>query len=131
MRFLPRSLLRQTKRPDTGATAVRPRELVTLHVHCDQGAETHIRALCVLALSRPGARVEAVRVDPSDAFTTHLQLMVTLDSTATGLLDRLVDMLSGMPPVRDLHWHRAPDRHDDPRALASALERGAFGACAH
>ncbi|MFB7636278.1 hypothetical protein ACFC0M_35805 [Streptomyces sp. NPDC056149] len=129
MRFLPRTLLKQTKRPGTEATAVRPHELVTLHVHCDQGAETQVRALCVLALSRPGARVEAVRVDPSDVFTTHLQMLVTLDGTETGLLDRLVDMLSGMPPVRDLHWHR--DRHDDPRSLTSAMERGLSGACAH
>ncbi|MGD3107738.1 hypothetical protein [Streptomyces sp. YGL11-2] len=127
MKFLPRSRRKQTRHPDTETTASRSRELVTFHVHCDRGAETKVRALCVLALSRPGARIEAMHTGPYDAFTTNVQMMVTLDGPETGLLDRLVDMLAGVPSVRDLHWHR----HDEPRALAYAAEGGLPGACAH
>ncbi|GAA2693821.1 hypothetical protein [Streptomyces lunalinharesii] len=126
MRFLFRSSIRQNNRPGTETPVARSRELVTLHVHCDRGAENKVRALCVLAMGRPGARVEAVRVDPSDAFTAHLRLTVTLDGTATSLLDRLLDMLSGMPSVRDLHWHR----HDVPGNLAVTTDRGCPGTCA-
>ncbi|MER6046605.1 hypothetical protein ABT168_03885 [Streptomyces sp. NPDC001793] len=127
MRLLPRSRRKQASRPGTEATPSRPRELITFHVHCDREAENKVRALCVLALSRPGARVEAMHTGPYDAFTTNVQMLVTLDGPQTGLLDRLVDMLSGVPSVRDLHWHR----HDEPAALAYATQRRLSGACAH
>ncbi|MFI1198743.1 hypothetical protein ACH4VR_04600 [Streptomyces sp. NPDC020883] len=127
MRFLPRSLRKQTRHPGSGTTTSRSRALVTLHVRCDRHAENKVRALCVLALSQPGARLEALRSAPYDSVTAHLHLTATLDVTETGLLDRLVDMLSRVPSVRDLHWQR----DDGADGRASVPGRGSAGATAH
>ncbi|WP_344579987.1 hypothetical protein [Streptomyces lunalinharesii] len=96
----------------------RRRALVTLHVRCDVRTEAKVRALCVLALSHPGSRLEGLRCVPYGAVTVHLHLTASLDATEAGLLDRLVDRLARVPSVRDLHWHRY-DGAGDPAPSAA------------
>ncbi|WP_044376383.1 hypothetical protein [Streptomyces noursei] len=130
MRFLPLSRRKQAGSPSAETLASRTRELITLHVRCSQHAEAKVRALCVLTLSQPGARLEALHAGPHDSATSHLRVTVALEGTETGLLDRLVDLLSSVPSVRDLYWHRQGEAgvSGTPELAAS---RRLSGVCGH
>ncbi|QHC26416.1 hypothetical protein [Streptomyces sp. GS7] len=121
MRFLPRTHAKKSGPPATPVSA-----LATIHIHCDHQAAAKVRALCVLALSRPGAHLQALHASRLGA-TVYLRATVTLDGPETGPLDHLVNQLSRVPYVRDLHWHRchtpAPGTH------AHAQERSTADAC--
>ncbi|MEV5283446.1 hypothetical protein ACFYMW_37290 [Streptomyces sp. NPDC006692] len=104
MRFLPRVSVRKTGQPAGPASS-----RAILHVHCDQHAQIKVRALCVLALTTPSARLLSLHADQHDAATAHLRLEIALDDPGTVPLDRLVDQLSREPGVRDLHWHQHPE----------------------
>ncbi|WP_438295988.1 hypothetical protein [Streptomyces sp. HUAS TT7] len=106
MRFLPRVRVRRAGPPAASAAS-----LATVHIHCGRRAETKVRALCVLALTKPSAHLLGLHVNRHDAATACLRLAVALDGPGTMLLDQLVDQLSREPSVRDLHWHqhREPD----------------------
>ncbi|MFD9822360.1 hypothetical protein [Streptomyces violascens] len=101
MRFLPRVWVRRA-----GPPAVAASSLATVHIHCDQRAEIKVRALCVLALTKPSAHLLGLHITRHDAATAHLQLSAALDDPGTVLLDQLVDQLSREPSVRDLHWNQ-------------------------
>ncbi|WP_406503042.1 hypothetical protein [Streptomyces sp. NBC_00212] len=124
MRFLPRTYLRRPRQPAAPLSS-----FATVHVHCGQRAETKVRALCVLALSRPGAHLEALHVDRPDEATVHLRVTAALHSPQTTVLDHLVDQLSREPHVRDLHWHQhhtpGTRAHEPGRRLSRACCPGA------
>jgi hypothetical protein len=101
VRFLPRMRVRKAKPPAASASS-----LATVHIQCDQSAETKVRALCVLALTKPSAHLLGLTISRHDAATAHLRLTVALDDPGVVPLDQLVDQLSREPSVRDLHWHQ-------------------------
>ncbi|MFF2809684.1 hypothetical protein ACFVT2_21430 [Streptomyces sp. NPDC058000] len=121
MRFLPRPHAKKSGPPTTPAPA-----LATIHIHCDHPAATKVRALCVLALTQPGAHLQALHASRHGA-TVYLRATVALDGPDTGPLDHLVDQLSRVPYVRDLHWHQC--RTPAPGTHAHQRGRGAADAC--
>ncbi|OIJ86761.1 hypothetical protein [Streptomyces monashensis] len=121
MRFLPR-----THAKNSGPSTTPVSTLATIHIHCDHQVSAKVRALCVLALSRPGARLQALHAS-RHGVTAYLRVTLTLDGPDTGPLDHLVDQLSRVPHVRDLHWHRCDT--PAPGTPAHEQERSAAGAC--
>ncbi|MHA7960348.1 hypothetical protein ACX9I7_21585 [Streptomyces sp. L500] len=107
MRLLPRSPSRRPLPPRPAPTTA------TLHARCDRRVENKVRALCVIGLSGPGARLSSLHiVDPDDAADVVVTVRLTFAEGGPALvaLERLVGQLSREPGVRDLHW-----RLDTPR----------------
>ncbi|MEU3355065.1 hypothetical protein [Streptomyces sp. NPDC037389] len=101
MRLLPRSPSRRPLPPRPATTTG------TLHARCDRRVENKVRALCVLGLSGPGARLSSLHiVDPDDTADVVVTVRLTFAEGAPALvaLERLVEQLSREPGVRDLHW---------------------------
>ncbi|MCC3775301.1 hypothetical protein [Streptomyces sp. UNOB3_S3] len=101
MRMLPRSHSRRPLPPRPAAITG------TLHARCDRRVENKVRALCVIGLTGPGARLSSLHiVDPDDAVDVVVAVRLTFaaDGPALVALERLVEQLSREPGVRDLHW---------------------------
>ncbi|UKY47748.1 MgtC/SapB family protein [Streptomyces inhibens] len=77
----------------------------TVHVLCDRGDETHIRALLLQSLASGGLTPTGLRVRREDADTTGLQTVVAVTGNPAHALEQLIARMSLEPGIRDLHWH--------------------------
>ncbi|UQA90811.1 MgtC/SapB family protein [Streptomyces halobius] len=77
----------------------------TVHVLCDRGDETHIRALLLQSLAAGGLTPTGLRVRREDEGTTGLQTVVAVTDDPARALEQSIARLSLEPGIRDLHWH--------------------------
>ncbi|MFB7509074.1 MgtC/SapB family protein [Streptomyces broussonetiae] len=77
----------------------------TVHLICERGDETHVRALLSQALASDGLAPTALRVRRDDEGTTSLRAAVALNGDPARALEQLIARLSLEPGVHDLHWH--------------------------
>ncbi|MFJ8637005.1 MgtC/SapB family protein [Streptomyces sp. NPDC093568] len=77
----------------------------TVHLVCDRGDETHVRALLSQALTGDGLAPTGLRVRRDGDETTSLRAAVALSGDPARSLEQLIARLSLEPGVRDLHWH--------------------------
>jgi putative Mg2+ transporter-C (MgtC) family protein len=92
----------------------------TVHLLCDRGDETHVRALLSQALSNDGLAPTGLRVRRDGDRTSGLQTAITLHGDPTRSLEQLIASLSLEPGVRDLHWHLDDTSHAAEREAAAA-----------
>ncbi|MFI1769077.1 MgtC/SapB family protein [Streptomyces sp. NPDC020800] len=91
----------------------------TVHLVCERGEETHVRALLSQALVGDGLAPTGLRVRRDDEGSTSLRAAVSLNGDPARALEQLVARLSLEPGVRDLHWH-LDDTALDPQREAVA-----------
>ncbi|MFE2064392.1 MgtC/SapB family protein [Streptomyces sp. NPDC059467] len=77
----------------------------TVHLVCDRGDETHVRALLLQGLVGDGLAPTGLRVRRDADETTNLRAEVSLTGDPARSLEQLIARLSLEPGVRDLHWH--------------------------
>ncbi|KUM99569.1 hypothetical protein AQI95_38230 [Streptomyces yokosukanensis] len=77
----------------------------TVHLICERGDETHVRALLSQALATDGLAPTGFRVRRDDEGSTSLRAAVSLNGDPARALEQLIARLSLEPGVRDLHWH--------------------------
>ncbi|MEU9993294.1 MgtC/SapB family protein [Streptomyces sp. NPDC048045] len=91
----------------------------TVHLVCERGEETHVRALLSQALVGDGLAPTGPRVRRDDEGSTSLRAAVSLNGDPARALEQLVARLSLEPGVRDLHRH-LDDTALDPQREAVA-----------
>ncbi|MEV5878271.1 MgtC/SapB family protein [Streptomyces sp. NPDC052101] len=77
----------------------------TVHLVCERGDETHVRALLSQALAGDGLAPTGFRVRRDEEGSTSLRAAVALNGDPARALEQLITRLSLEPGVRDLHWH--------------------------
>ncbi|WP_041823555.1 MgtC/SapB family protein [Streptantibioticus cattleyicolor] len=91
----------------------------TVHLVCDRGEETHIRALLLQALAASGLTPSALRArrdHEGDAIVVLATVAVNGDLAQA--LEPVIARLSLEPGVRDLHWHLTEEADAPEPALA-------------
>ncbi|WP_406194904.1 MgtC/SapB family protein [Kitasatospora sp. NBC_01560] len=82
----------------------------TVHLECERGAETHIRALLLQALNGSGLSPTGLRARRDErGDTTSLRATVAVNGDVAPALEQVVSRLSLEPGVSDLHWHLEED----------------------
>ena len=77
----------------------------TVHLECDRGSETHIRALLLQALTSSGLTATGLRARREQPDCTSLQATVAVSGDVTQALEQVITRLSLEAGLRDLHWH--------------------------
>ncbi|MFF0964744.1 MgtC/SapB family protein [Streptomyces sp. NPDC003703] len=90
-----------------------------VHLVCDRGDETHVRALLLQGLTGDGLAPTGLRVGRGAGETTDLRAEVVLTGDPARSLEQLIARLSLVPGVRDLHWHLDDTPADTERGAAA------------
>ncbi|MEU0837229.1 MgtC/SapB family protein [Streptomyces sp. NPDC005969] len=76
----------------------------TVHLVCDRGEETHIRALLLQSLAGSGLTATGLRVR-REGGSTGLLAAVAVNGDPAHALEQSITRLSLEPGIRNLHWH--------------------------
>ncbi|WEO92835.1 MgtC/SapB family protein [Streptomyces sp. FXJ1.172] len=87
----------------------------SVHLRCERGSETHIRALLAQALTASGLTATGLRARREGEDTTSVRAAVTISGDVAAALEQVISRLSLEPGVHDLHWH-VDDEDEDERA---------------
>ncbi|MFB6990707.1 MgtC/SapB family protein [Streptomyces sp. NPDC056178] len=93
-------LIDRAPQRDPDAEGVR----ATVHLVCDRGEETHIRALLLQSLAGSGLTATGLRVR-REGEATGLLAAVAVSGDPARALEQSITRLSLEPGIRNLHWH--------------------------